>query len=183
MNGHEPFGWSDPLGAAVVDGGVNFSLFSRSATGVELVFFDREDDARPVARDRPGPRREPDLPLLARVRARRATPGRSTGTASPAHPTRPAGCASTRRRSCSIHMAARWSSPTATPRGREPRGRQRRNGNEEHRRGPGVVRLGRRRAAAPAVLAHDHLRDARARLHASPELGRGRAGARDLCAG
>ena len=48
MNGHEPFGWSDPLGAAVVDGGVNFSLFSRSATGVELVFFDREDDARPA---------------------------------------------------------------------------------------------------------------------------------------
>ncbi len=48
MNGHEPFGRSDPLGAAVVDGGVNFSLFSRSATGVELVLFDREDDARPA---------------------------------------------------------------------------------------------------------------------------------------
>jgi pullulanase/glycogen debranching enzyme len=27
---------------------VNFSLFSRSATGVELLFFDREDDARPA---------------------------------------------------------------------------------------------------------------------------------------
>ena len=25
--------------------GVNFSLFSRTATGVELLFFDREDDA------------------------------------------------------------------------------------------------------------------------------------------
>ena len=40
-------GRSNPLGATVVDGGVNFSLFSRTATGVELLFFDREDDAKP----------------------------------------------------------------------------------------------------------------------------------------
>jgi isoamylase len=43
---HQP-GRSSPLGATVVDGGVNFSLYSRSATGVELLFFDREDDAKP----------------------------------------------------------------------------------------------------------------------------------------
>ena len=36
-----------PPGATVVDGGVNFSLFSRTAAGVELLFFDREDDATP----------------------------------------------------------------------------------------------------------------------------------------
>src|ERR1700758_599905 len=36
-----------PLGATVVDGGVNFSLFSRTAADVELLFFDREDDATP----------------------------------------------------------------------------------------------------------------------------------------
>jgi glycogen operon protein len=40
-------GRSSPLGATVVDGGVNFSLFSRTASGVELLFFDREDDAAP----------------------------------------------------------------------------------------------------------------------------------------
>src|SRR5437868_15339428 len=40
-------GRSAPLGATVVEGGVNFSLFSRHATGVELLFFDREDDATP----------------------------------------------------------------------------------------------------------------------------------------
>jgi glycogen operon protein len=40
-------GLSSPIGATVVDGGVNFSLFSRTATGVELLFFDREDDAKP----------------------------------------------------------------------------------------------------------------------------------------
>ena len=41
-------GHSSPIGATVVDGGVNFSLFSRSATGVELLLFDRDDDARPA---------------------------------------------------------------------------------------------------------------------------------------
>lgn len=40
-------GRSSPLGAAVVDGGVNFSLFSRTATGVELLLFDRDDDLAP----------------------------------------------------------------------------------------------------------------------------------------
>jgi isoamylase len=41
-------GHSSPIGANVVDGGVHFSLFSRSATGVELLFFDREDDVWPA---------------------------------------------------------------------------------------------------------------------------------------
>src|SRR5262245_56833662 len=49
-------GRSSPLDATVVDGGVNFSLFSRSAAGVDLLFFDREDDATPsrVIRFDPG---------------------------------------------------------------------------------------------------------------------------------
>ena len=48
MNPCVTLGRSSPLGATVADGGVNFSLFSRSATGVELLFFDREDDTRPA---------------------------------------------------------------------------------------------------------------------------------------
>jgi isoamylase len=36
-----------PLGASVCDGGVNFSLYSRSATCVELLLFDRLDDESP----------------------------------------------------------------------------------------------------------------------------------------
>lgn len=40
-------GQSAPLGAAMRRGGVNFSVYSRSATGVELLLFDREDDALP----------------------------------------------------------------------------------------------------------------------------------------
>ena len=41
-------GRSYPLGATVVEGGVNFSMFSRDAAKVELQFFDREDDERPA---------------------------------------------------------------------------------------------------------------------------------------
>jgi isoamylase len=41
-------GESFPLGATSYPEGVNFCVFSRSATGVELLFFDREDDARPA---------------------------------------------------------------------------------------------------------------------------------------
>jgi glycogen operon protein len=44
---HVIAGRPSPLGATVVDGGVNFSLFSRTAAGVELLFFDREDAATP----------------------------------------------------------------------------------------------------------------------------------------
>lgn len=41
-------GRSYPLGATIFPDGVNFSVFSRNASGVELLFFDREDDARPA---------------------------------------------------------------------------------------------------------------------------------------
>jgi isoamylase len=37
-----------PIGASVADGGVNFCLFSRSADGVELLLFDRDDDPKPA---------------------------------------------------------------------------------------------------------------------------------------
>lgn len=39
---------SSPLGATIVDGGVNFSLYSRTATSVELLLFDHEGDAAPA---------------------------------------------------------------------------------------------------------------------------------------
>ena len=47
-NGFDTTGRSSPLGATILQDGVNFSLFSRRAAGVELLFFDREDDARPA---------------------------------------------------------------------------------------------------------------------------------------
>jgi isoamylase len=46
----EPFepGSSSPLGASLVPAGANFSLFSRSASRVELLLFNHEDDAQPA---------------------------------------------------------------------------------------------------------------------------------------
>ena len=41
-------GSSFPLGATVCPGGVNFSVFSKNATAVELLFFDREDAPSPI---------------------------------------------------------------------------------------------------------------------------------------
>jgi isoamylase len=41
-------GRSHPLGATLVPGGVNFSIYSRDASSVELLFFDGEDDGRPA---------------------------------------------------------------------------------------------------------------------------------------
>src|SRR5271157_4601901 len=48
MNPIGTAGRRSPLGATVCHGGTNFSVFSRSASGVELLLFDREDDARPA---------------------------------------------------------------------------------------------------------------------------------------
>jgi glycogen operon protein len=42
------WGQSSPLGATVYPNGVNFSVFSRNASRIELLFFDTEDDARPA---------------------------------------------------------------------------------------------------------------------------------------
>jgi len=41
-------GRSSPLGATIVTGGVNFSVFSRNAAAIELLLFEQEDDAQPA---------------------------------------------------------------------------------------------------------------------------------------
>ena len=49
MSGTEPIsqGVSHPLGASIVAGGANFSVFAKRATAVELCLFDGADDATP----------------------------------------------------------------------------------------------------------------------------------------
>src|SRR5215813_8107432 len=42
----EPVGASAPLGATITANGVNFSVFSKHATGIDLLFFDHVDDAK-----------------------------------------------------------------------------------------------------------------------------------------
>jgi isoamylase len=41
-------GTSAPLGATPGPAGVNFSVYSKHATAIELLLFDRVDDARPA---------------------------------------------------------------------------------------------------------------------------------------
>ncbi len=41
-------GQSFPLGATLTDGGANFSVYARDATGMELLFFDHVDDPSPA---------------------------------------------------------------------------------------------------------------------------------------
>ena len=106
MNTLTTTGRSFPIGATLTDDGVNFSLFSRNATGVELLFFDQADDARPARVIRIDPSRRPHLSLLACVCA-----GSESGAAlrlSGAWAVRSCarGCGSTRPKSCSIRMAA-----------------------------------------------------------------------------
>jgi len=48
MNANAMTGQSAPLGATIANGGVNFSIYSRHATGVDLLFFDLEDDRQPA---------------------------------------------------------------------------------------------------------------------------------------
>jgi isoamylase len=45
---HATCGRSSPLGATPISNGVNFSVYSRDASGMDLLFFDREDDTRPA---------------------------------------------------------------------------------------------------------------------------------------
>ena len=47
QNGVGP-GQSAPIGATVFGDGVNFSIYSRTATGIDLLLFDDVDDARPA---------------------------------------------------------------------------------------------------------------------------------------
>jgi isoamylase len=44
----ETAGQSSPLGVTLAPGGANFSLYSRNASGVELLLFERQDDTQPV---------------------------------------------------------------------------------------------------------------------------------------
>lgn len=48
MMAHPQMGRGSPIGATLVDAGANFSVFSRTATDIELLLFDSVDDARPA---------------------------------------------------------------------------------------------------------------------------------------
>ena len=88
-------GSSFPLGATLSKDGVNFSLFSKGATGVELLFFDRADSgsALPYRRSRSGTPSQYHYWHIVRARhrgrarsTRIASTGRSTRRRAPLRP-------------------------------------------------------------------------------------------------
>ena len=174
-------GRSVPLGATVGDGGVNFSLFSRTATGVELLFFDREDDAKParvITLDPVANRTYHYWQSLCRG----CSPGRLYGYRVYG-PSDPAGGLRFDPAKVLLDPYGRGVvvPEGLQPRGRQPAGRQRRDGDEERGGGSQRLRLGGRHAAAACppsrtIIYEMHVRG----FTRHPSSGVGREDARHL---
>ena len=127
-------GRPSPLGATIVDGGVNFSLFSRTATRCGVAVLRPRGRRQAVARRCPRSGHQPHLPLLAHVRARCEAGADLRLPRARAERTRRRACGSTRPRCCSIRTAAAWSSRRTTRPSRPAARRQRRDRDEERGR-------------------------------------------------
>ena len=168
-------GRSHPLGATPVRGGVNFSFFSRGASGIDLLFFDHEDDGRPsrvipidpIAHRTyhywhvfvPGVQARPDLRISS------AWPVRSRAWLS--------------LRSVEATARSLWprrrGPEKLQPRCRSMQGRQHRHRHEERRCGSVAPTTGKAiNLCRRPMLTNHHLRDARARLYGSSQLRRER---------
>ena len=101
----ESTGRSSPLGATVFPGGVNFSVYSRNASGVEVLLFDREDDALParvITIDS-----ATNVPtIIGMCSCRTCNQGNFTGIESTDHSTPRAACGLIPARFSSIRMGA-----------------------------------------------------------------------------
>ena len=98
-------GNSSPIGATVVNGGVNFSLYSRHATGVELLLFDKSEDAKPARVIGLDP--HPTVPtIIGTCSCPDCSLDTSTGIAFKARSIPRRGCGLMPPKSCSIRTAA-----------------------------------------------------------------------------
>ena len=87
-------GLSAPLGATVDSGGVNFSVFSKNATVIELLLFDDENAAQPAKVIPLDPNAAPHLSLLACLRPGPRSRARCMPTAPTGRSRRIRACAS-----------------------------------------------------------------------------------------
>ena len=161
-------GSSHPLGATVVSGGVNFSIFSRSASSVELLFFDRVEDGRPsrVIQIDPADNRTYHYwhMFVSGVHPGQIYGYRVHGPFDPA---------SGLRFDPSKLLLDPYGRGVAVPKNYSRTaacsgGRQHLDCYEERGGGSERLRLGRRQATQASLLAHHHLRDACARLYGPP---------------
>ena len=163
-------GRSSPLGASVSADGANFSIYSKHATRLDLLFFDGADDTCPsrVIPIDPATNRTYHYwhVFVPGVKAGQTYGYRASGAFDPSSGMRfddrkllldPYGLAV-------VVPQKLQSRCCATER------RQHRDRHEKRGGGSVGLRLGRRHAATPAVLPDDHIRDARARLYPPSEL-------------
>ncbi len=173
-------GSSFPLGATVQLDGVNFSVFSKHATAVQLVLFDRVDAAAPARVIDLDPRTQRSyhywhafVPGIAAGSVLRLPRRRAV---------RPVPRASFRPRQGpprsvrTVRGAARGVESSGGPAAR----RQLRLGLEERGHGFQPLSLGGRPAPAHAVRQNGGVRDARRGLHPQPQLRRAGVAARHL---
>ena len=98
---------SFPLGATVKAGGVNFSVYSKSCTAMELLLFDGVDDRRAEPGHLPRLRGATGRAATGTSSCRGSRADSSTATGRTARSTPPAGTASTRRRCWSTRTRGR----------------------------------------------------------------------------
>lgn len=132
---------SFPIGATLLRDGVNFSVYSRSATGMELLPFDHVDDARPVRTIRFDPQRNRTFSywhiFVPGVRA-----GQIYGFRAHGHEP-PWGWASTPTKCCSLLRAWCGGAGALQPSSGLSAGRQHPTRHEKRRRRHPPLRLGR----------------------------------------
>ena len=169
------------MGATVFPGGVNFSVFSRQATRIELLLFDCAAAATPAQVIDLDPRTHRTYHywhvFVPGIGAGQVYAYRAFGPFDPE-----SGSAFRSEQGSARSLWARHRRPGGVfPAAGEPIRAKRRERDEKRRRRPRRLRLGGRRAAASEFRIDRHLRDARRRLHAASQLGRCRGAARDLC--
>ena len=172
MTNNIAVGSAHPLGATPTGGGVNFSVYANQADAVELLLFDGATTPHP--RMCFGSTRCSIAPITTGTRLSPAATGSDLRL--PRH--RPERARAGLRYDPDKVLLDPYGRAVAMPdcvqpRGGQPAGRQHRHGDEERRGRYSTLRLGGRSAAAPALRDDGRLRNARRRLHAPPQLGRG----------
>ena len=148
-------------------------FFSRGASGMELVFFDREDDGRPSRVIPIDPDSQSHISLLARLRARRAGPARSMASGLTDRSIPRVAFASIRPSCCSTLTAAPWWFRRTTAATRRMKGDNTATAMKSVVVDPHAYDWEGDAPLEAALLTHNHLRDARARLYRASQLRRG----------
>ena len=162
---------------ACIAGGVNFSVFSKHATLIELLLFDDGDAAAPARVIPLDPRTDTGRTTTGTPSSPGLEPGQIYAYRATDRSRRNADCGSIAEKLLLDPYGLAVAVPDAYDRdGRDARrATTPRVAMKSVVADPGALRLGRRRAAQTPVRRDRHLRAARARLHATSELGR-RAG-------